>query len=76
MGAFLLYNGVEIPAMGFGCYALDHPEQDILEAIRAGYRHFDTASFYQTEEALGRAIRESGVRRQTRSRRIFRQYFP
>ena len=48
MGAFVLYNGVEIPAMGFGCYALDHPEQDILEAIRAGYRHFDTASFYQT----------------------------
>ena len=64
MGAFLLYNGVEIPAMGFGCYALDHPEQDILEAIRAGYRHFDTASFYQTEEALGRAIRESGVPRE------------
>ena len=64
MGAFLLYNGVEIPAMGFGCYALDHPEQDILEAIRAGYRHFDTASFYQTEEALGRAIPESGVPRE------------
>ena len=64
MGAFVLYNGVEIPAMGFGCYALDHPEQDILEAIRAGYRHFDTASFYQTEEALGRAIRESGVPRE------------
>lgn len=64
MGAFVLYNGVEIPAMGFGCYALDHPEQDILEAIRVGYRHFDTASFYQTEEALGRAIRESGVPRE------------
>ena len=64
MGAFVLYNGVEIPAMGFGCYALDHPEQDILEAIRAGYRHFDTASFYQTEEALGWAIRESGVPRE------------
>ena len=40
MGAFVLYNGVEIPAMGFGCYALDHPEQDILEAHPGGLPPF------------------------------------
>ena len=55
MESFVLSNGMNIPAIGFGCYALNPTEQKriLLDAIEAGYRHFDTASFYQTEEALG-----------------------
>ena len=65
MESVLLSNGVKLPQMGFGCYALgeERPKEILLEAIAAGYRHFDTASFYQTEEVLGEAIRESGVPR-------------
>ena len=48
-----LSNGVTIPGIGFGCYKL--PEENgvdvLLSAIQAGYRHFDTASFYGTEKA-------------------------
>ena len=67
MEHFVLANGVEIPKMGFGCYNLDQERQKelLLEAIAAGYRHFDTASVYHTEEALGAAIRESGLPRET-----------
>ena len=66
MESVLLSNGVKLPQMGFGCYALgeERPKEILLEAIAAGYRHFDTASFYQTEEVLGEAIRESGVPRE------------
>lgn len=67
MESFILSNGMNIPAIGFGCYALNPPEQKriLLDAIEAGYRHFDTASFYQTEEALGQAVRESGIPRES-----------
>ena len=67
MESFVLSNGMNIPAIGFGCYALNPPEQKriLLDAIEAGYRHFDTASFYQTEEALGQAVRESGIPRES-----------
>ena len=67
MESFVLSNGMNIPAIGFGCYALTPPEQKriLLDAIEAGYRHFDTASFYQTEEALGQAVRESGLPRES-----------
>ena len=66
MESFVLSNGMNIPAIGFGCYALNPTEQKriLLDAIEAGYRHFDTASFYQTEEALGQAVRESGLPRE------------
>ena len=67
MESFILSNGMNIPAIGFGCYALNPPEQKriLLDAIEAGYRHFDTASFYQTEAALGQAVRESGIPRES-----------
>jgi len=60
----VLYNGVEMPAVGFGCYNLKDGRETILSAIRAGYRLFDTASYYLTEEPLGQAIRDSGVPRE------------
>ena len=63
---FTLANGVEIPAVGFGTYkaAADNDEAIISEAIRQGYRHLDTATFYFNEEAVGKAVRESGVPRE------------
>ena len=61
-----LANGVKIPCMGYGTYkaAEGNNEGIIKTAIEAGYRYFDTASFYDTEEALGRAIHESGIPRE------------
>ena len=61
-----LANGVKIPCMGYGTYkaAEGNNESIIKTAIEAGYRYFDTASFYDTEEALGRAIHESGIPRE------------
>ena len=63
---FTLANGVEIPAVGFGTYkAAEHNDEAIIsEAIRQGYRHLDTAAFYFNEEAVGKAVRESGIPRE------------
>eukprot|EP01062_Namystynia_karyoxenos_P033268 TRINITY_DN24483_c0_g1_i1.p1 TRINITY_DN24483_c0_g1~~TRINITY_DN24483_c0_g1_i1.p1 ORF type:complete len:279 (+),score=55.00 TRINITY_DN24483_c0_g1_i1:94-930(+) len=60
-----LSNGVEMPLLGFG---LSHNQggfdrDAVMAAIAAGVRHFDTAKRYGTEEALGEAIRASGVPR-------------
>lgn len=59
-------NGADIPQLSFGLYkvpASDEGETIILNAIKAGYRHFDTASFYGNESTLGRALRKSGIPR-------------
>ncbi|MGN0404926.1 MAG: aldo/keto reductase [Bariatricus sp.] len=63
---YVLNNGIEIPCLGFGTYkAAEKNNVDILKtAIQAGYRYFDTASFYFTEEYLGQAIKESGIPRE------------
>lgn len=63
---FTLANGAEIPAVGFGTYkAADNNDEAIIrEAIRQGYRHLDTATFYFNEEAVGKAVRESGIPRE------------
>ena len=59
---YILNNGVQIPAIAFGTYkAADGKNADVIRmAIEAGYRYFDTASFYETETYLAEAIRESG----------------
>lgn len=63
---FTLQNGIVIPAIGFGTYKTDDRGLAPIEAaIKAGYRHFDTAAFYQTEEVLGEAIRKSGFSRES-----------
>lgn len=57
-------NGVKIPQLGFGVYKIKKGEQferAIREAIRVGYRHFDTAKIYGNEEALGLEIQKSGI---------------
>ena len=62
---YILNNGVEIPAIAFGTYkAADGKSADVIRAaIEAGYRYFDTASFYGTETYLAQAARESGISR-------------
>ncbi|VHL69016.1 aldo/keto reductase [Streptococcus pyogenes] len=60
-------SGYEIPVLGFGTYqAADGEEayQSTLAAIKAGYRHIDTAAIYKNEESVGRAIKDSGVLRE------------
>lgn len=54
-----------IPRLGFGLY-LSPPEAtktSVLKALKYGYRHFDTAQYYENESQLGEAIRKSGVER-------------
>ncbi|WP_029595486.1 aldo/keto reductase [Exiguobacterium chiriqhucha] len=61
-----LNNGVEMPILGFGVFQIQDErecEQAVYEAIAAGYRLIDTAASYLNEEAVGRAIKRSGVPR-------------
>ncbi|MET7300581.1 aldo/keto reductase [Embleya sp. NPDC005575] len=61
-----LNNGVEMPILGFGVYQIppEQTEQAVSEALAAGYRLLDTAAAYGNEEAVGRAIRNSGIPRE------------
>ncbi|HSB01479.1 MAG TPA: aldo/keto reductase [Anaerolineales bacterium] len=62
-----LNNGVEIPILGFGVFQVTDAEiceRSVSEAIQAGYRLIDTAASYLNEEAVGRAIKSSGVPRE------------
>ena len=63
---FKLNNDMKIPCVGFGTYKVaERNNVEVLKtAIEAGYRYFDTASFYQTEDFLGQAIRESNLPRE------------
>jgi 2,5-diketo-D-gluconate reductase A len=58
-----LNNGVEIPQLGFGVFQV--PPEDTAEAVtvalRAGYRHIDTAQMYRNEKGVGQAIAASGI---------------
>jgi len=66
MNKAILNNGVEMPIIGFGVFQMNDPkdcEQSVNDAIQAGYRLIDTAASYVNEDAVGRAIRESGVDR-------------
>lgn len=62
---FELNNGVKIPCVAFGTYkAAEGKTAKVLKtAIEAGYRYFDTASFYETEEYLCEAIKDSRIPR-------------
>ncbi len=62
-----LNNGVQIPAEGLGVYQIEDSEtceQVVLDALKTGYRMIDTAASYNNEEAVGKAIRKSGVPRE------------
>jgi len=64
--SFTLYNGVEIPALGFGTWQVpnDVAECTVKDALEVGYRHIDTAALYQNEEGIGKGIRDFGIPRQ------------
>ena len=65
MKTYTMNNGLAIPAIGFGTFDSDGEElyQAVLAALKAGYRHIDTAAYYGNEESIGRAIRDSGIPR-------------
>ncbi|TGY96653.1 aldo/keto reductase [Petralouisia muris] len=61
-----LNNGVKMPLEGFGVFQVPDPEQcetAVKDAINCGYRLIDTAAAYMNEEAVGSAIKKSGVDR-------------
>ena len=67
MQKVILNNGIEMPILGFGVYKIedqDACEQAVLDAFEAGYRLIDTAALYVNEEAVGKAIRRSGLPRE------------
>lgn len=64
--SYTLNDGNKIPCVGFGTWKIrenENGEQIILEAIRAGFRHFDTAALYKSETSIGKAVKKSGISR-------------
>ncbi len=64
---FVLSNGVKVPCVGFGTWQTptgDVAVQSVLAALKAGYRHIDTAWGYENEPEVGDAVRASGVPRE------------
>ena len=62
-----LNNGVLMPRFGLGTYLQPSDyvcEQSCLAALKAGYRHIDTAHAYNDERGVGRAVKESGIPRE------------
>ena len=62
-----LANGVEMPRIGYGVFRMkehDVAYNGVTEALKAGYRAIDTAAIYQNEEAVGLAIKDSGIPRE------------
>ena len=62
-----LNNGVKMPILGFGVFQIDDMkecEEAVYNALKAGYRLIDTAAAYGNEEAVGRAIKRSGIPRE------------
>ncbi len=62
-----LNNGVKMPKIGFGVFQvpdLSQAEQAVSDALKAGYTMIDTAASYFNEEAVGAAIKNSGIKRE------------
>ncbi|MDL2214659.1 aldo/keto reductase [Dysgonomonas sp. OttesenSCG-928-M03] len=66
MEKFKLNNGIEIPAIGLGVFRIEDAklaQATVESALSVGYRHIDTAMIYENEEAVGKAIKNSGIPR-------------
>lgn len=65
METIKLYNGVEMPVLGYGVYQVtpEECERCVADAISVGYRMIDTAQAYQNEEGVGNAVTKCGVPR-------------
>jgi diketogulonate reductase-like aldo/keto reductase len=64
---YKLSNGLEIPKIGLGTWQVENGEEaynSVLLALKNGYRHIDTAQGYQNEESVGRAVKDSKVKRE------------
>lgn len=61
MHTLTLNNGLEIPAIGFGTYKVGL--DSIIHALEAGYKYFDTASFYGNERDISLALGQTGIKR-------------
>jgi 2,5-diketo-D-gluconate reductase A len=61
-----LNNGVQMPVLGFGVFQIpaQETEQVVSDALAAGYRSLDTAAAYGNEQAVGHAIKSSGIPRE------------
>ena len=62
-----LNNGINMPILGFGVFRITDEkecEEIVLNALKAVYRHIDTASAYGNEKAVGKAIKKSGIARE------------
>ena len=61
-----LYNGVEMPTLGYGVFLVspNDCERCVSDALEVGYRLIDTAQAYQNEEGVGNAWRKSGIKRE------------
>ena len=60
---FILSNGVKIPKIGFGTWQIaefDSAYISTIYALKAGYRHIDSAYDYGNEKAIGKAIKDFG----------------
>ncbi len=66
MKEICLSNNIKIPMVGYGSYLSTEKggKQVILDALSVGYRYIDTTSFYYNEDAIGEAIKESGIIRE------------
>ncbi len=64
---FILSNGIKIPAIGFGTWQVKDGTEaynSVKWALEAGYRHIDTAYVYGNEDSVGKAIKDSGIKRE------------
>ena len=61
----VLNSGHKIPQLGFGVFKIDPAEtaDAVIEALRVGYRHIDTAQMYRNETEVGEGVRASGLDR-------------
>ena len=59
-------NGVKMPMIGFGTYQMPSriTERCVLDALKIGYRHIDTAQCYNNEREVGKAVKNSGLKRE------------
>lgn len=66
MNKITLNNGNKIPSVGFGMFMIPDGKdtyEAVLKALKAGYRHIDTAASYMNEAGVGKAIKDSGIDR-------------
>ena len=66
MKTFKLNNNIQIPSLGFGVFQIppEETEQAVIDAVKAGYRHIDTAQAYVNETEVGLGIQNCGIPRE------------